>query len=165
MAPLKEVRPSWLFLKFFQLFCDPRSVEDIEGDLLERFEIRLNKKGQRKARWLFIKEVILLFRPGIIRNFSGIQKLNNYDMFKNYFKVAFRNLLRQKMYSSIKVGGFSLGIAVCLLIALFIRDEFSYDLHITDHEQLYLVVKEFHEDGTAEKYTWHAPPICKCHSN
>lgn len=159
MTPIDEVRPSRLFLRFFQLFCDPRLVEDIEGDLLERFEIRLRKKGQRKAKWLFIKDVMALFRPGIIRNFSGFQKLNNYDMFKNYFKVAVRNLLRQKMYSFIKVGGFSLGIAVCLLISLFIRDEFSYNLHITDHEQLYMVVKEFREEGGSEKYTWHPAPF------
>jgi len=148
-------------LRVFRLFCDPRIVEDIEGDLLERFEIRLHKKGQRKARWLFIKEVIQLFRPGIVRNFSGIQKLNNYDMLKNYFKTARRSLLRHKMYSSIKIGGFAIGIAVCILISLFIQDELSYDKHITDHENLYMVVKEYHEDGEINKYTWFAPPYAE----
>ncbi len=158
---MKEAKPSRLFLRFFQLFCDPRLVEDIEGDLLERFEIRVRKKGQRKARWLFIRDVLQLFKPGIIRNFSGIQKLNNYDMFKNYFKTARRNLLRHKVYSTIKIGGFAIGIAVCILISLFIKDELSYNQHIKDQEQIFMVVKEFHEDGDINKYTWFAPPFAQ----
>ena len=52
-------------------------------------------------------------------------------MYRNYFTIGWRNLSRQKLYSAIKIGGFALGIATCLLIALFIRDELSYDLGIT----------------------------------
>ena len=48
-------------------------------------------------------------------------------MFKNYFKIAVRHLKKQKMYSAIKIGGFALSIAACLLIALYIKDELSYD--------------------------------------
>ena len=48
-------------------------------------------------------------------------------MFKNYFKIAVRQLRHQKMYAAIKIGGFALSIAACLLIALYIKDELSYD--------------------------------------
>jgi len=44
-------------------------------------------------------------------------------MFKNYFRIAARHLRKQKMYSAIKIGGFAMSIAACLLIALYIRDE------------------------------------------
>jgi len=60
-------------------------------------------------------------------------------MFKNYFKIAWRNLTKQKMYSSIKIGGFALGIAACLLIALFISDELSYDRDFPDGDRIYRV--------------------------
>jgi putative ABC transport system permease protein len=48
-------------------------------------------------------------------------------MFTNYFKVALRNMLRTKVYSAINVFGLSLGVASCLLLALYIQDELSYD--------------------------------------
>ena len=60
-------------------------------------------------------------------------------MFNNYFKIAWRNLIKQKMYSSIKIGGFALGITACLLIALFIKDELSYDRNFTDGDRIYRV--------------------------
>jgi putative ABC transport system permease protein len=60
-------------------------------------------------------------------------------MFKNNLKIAWRNLSKQKMYSSVKIGGFALGIAACLLIALFISDELSYDRLFPDGDRIYRV--------------------------
>jgi putative ABC transport system permease protein len=60
-------------------------------------------------------------------------------MFKNNFKIAWRNLAKQKMYSSVKIGGLALGIAACLLIALFISDELSYDRDIPYGDRIYRV--------------------------
>ena len=48
-------------------------------------------------------------------------------MFKNYLKIAWRNLLRHKAFSIINVGGLSIGIAVCLVISLYVHYELSYD--------------------------------------
>ena len=48
-------------------------------------------------------------------------------MFKNYFKIAWRNLLKNKAFSIINIFGLAIGIAVCLVIMLFIYDELSYD--------------------------------------
>ena len=61
-------------------------------------------------------------------------------MFKNNFKIAWRNLVKQKMYSSVKIGGLALGIAACLLIALLINNELSYDRHFPDGNRIYRVV-------------------------
>ena len=48
-------------------------------------------------------------------------------MLRNYLTVAIRNLLRSKLYTFINVFGLGLGIACCLLIALFVRHEWSFD--------------------------------------
>ena len=64
-------------------------------------------------------------------------------MFKNYFKIAWRNLTRQKLYSSIKIGGFAVGIAACLLIALLISNELGYDRDFNDGDRLYRVLIEY----------------------
>ncbi len=52
-------------------------------------------------------------------------------------------MLRQKMYSAIKVGGFALGLATCIIIAVFIRHEMSYDKHYKDSARIYRVYNEF----------------------
>ena len=48
-------------------------------------------------------------------------------MFQNYLKIALRNLMRHKGYSLINVLGLSVGVACCVLIGLFIHDEFRVD--------------------------------------
>ncbi len=48
-------------------------------------------------------------------------------MFKNYLKIALRNMLKQKGYSFINVAGLAIGIACCLIIVLYVADELSYD--------------------------------------
>ncbi|GAB5527684.1 MAG: ABC transporter permease [Roseivirga sp.] len=161
MSPDHNTRPSALFLRLFRWFCDPDIVEELEGDLLERFEIRVRKKGQRKAKWLFIKDVTQLFRPGLIRFLKETQKRNSLGMYKNYFKTARRNLLKQKMYSSIKIGGFALGIAACLLIALYIKDELSYDQHYQQKDRLYRVAQSYDFNDMASNQTWQPAPLAQ----
>ena len=63
-------------------------------------------------------------------------------MLKNYFKVAFRNLVKQKVYTFINVLGLSVGIASCLLITMFVVDEFSYDKFHYNADNIYKIVLE-----------------------
>src|ERR1700722_13396080 len=79
-------------------------------------------------------------------------------MFKNYFTIAIRQLRKQKMYSSIKIGGFALSIAACLLIALYIRDELSYDKSYPDAGRIFRVTGEYDNNGKTETGAdWPAP--------
>ena len=64
-------------------------------------------------------------------------------MLKNYFKIAFRNLVRTKVYSFINIFGLSLGVACCLLLALYVHDEFSYDRHHQRLNDLYRINTQF----------------------
>jgi putative ABC transport system permease protein len=60
-------------------------------------------------------------------------------MFKNYFKIAFRNLIRFKAYSLINIFGLAIGIAACIFILLFVRDELSYDKFNKKGDRIYRV--------------------------
>lgn len=60
-------------------------------------------------------------------------------MIKNYIKIAFRNLRKQKLYSVINIFGLALGIACCIIIYLFVQDEFSYDRFHENGENIYRV--------------------------
>src|SRR5436190_270702 len=62
-------------------------------------------------------------------------------MIRNYFKTAFRNLWRNKTFSIIKILGLSIGLAVCMLIFLYTKDEVSYDQFQENKAQLYRVVQ------------------------
>lgn len=82
-------------------------------------------------------------------------------MIKNYFKIAWLNLFRQKMYASIKIGGFALGIAACIYIALFIKNELSYDKHFNNAERIFRVVM-FYDGGNGIQKDVHWPaPFAK----
>ncbi|MCG8307650.1 MAG: ABC transporter permease [Cytophagales bacterium] len=131
-------RPSKWILDFFRWYCHRDYQEDIEGDLMERFERNVEKKGIRAAKWRFIKDVLLLFRPGIIRSMEGNHQLTNYGMLKNYLKIGWRNLIKDKGYSSINVGGLAIGMAVAMLIGLWVHDELTFNRY---HENYDLVAK------------------------
>ncbi|WP_339836644.1 ABC transporter permease [uncultured Maribacter sp.] len=60
-------------------------------------------------------------------------------MFKNYFKIAFRNALRYKSNSIINITGLAIGLTCVILIALFVSDELSYDRFFKDANQVYRV--------------------------
>jgi putative ABC transport system permease protein len=60
-------------------------------------------------------------------------------MFRNYFKIALRNLLKHRFYSLINVAGLATGVAACLVISLFIFHELSYDAYHVNSDQIYRV--------------------------
>lgn len=133
--------------RFFHWYCHPDYQEDIEGDLLERFEIMVEEKGIQAAKWRFAKDVLLLFRPGIIRSLSGTRQLNNYGMFKNYFKISWRNLLRNKSYSIINIIGLSLSIACVMLIFTLVKYHLNFDAYHGKVDSIYRITTEFHMNG------------------
>ena len=68
-------------------------------------------------------------------------------MFRNYLTVALRNLIRQKLYSAITIGGLAVGLACVMFIVLFVRDELSYDKWLSGTENLYQLEVTFLAPG------------------
>ena len=99
--------------------------DDLEGDLQELYLDRLESSGPNKAKVHYYKDVLFSARNATLR-----RKLNFYNplvMYKNYLKIAMRNLLKYKGYSFINLFGLALGMASCLLILLFVNNELSFD--------------------------------------
>src|SRR5579859_2003514 len=80
-------------------------------------------------------------------------------MLNNYLKIALRNLLRNRVYSMINILGLALGVACCLLLALYIQDEMSYDKHHRRVDDLYRVVSKFQSDVGLDRTGTASPPI------
>jgi putative ABC transport system permease protein len=81
-----------------------------------------------------IRPVIL--RTGSLPNWAPKTPKRN-SMIRNYLKIAYRQLRKEKLYAAIKIGAFALGIAACLLIALYIRDELGHDTSYPDADRIF----------------------------
>jgi putative ABC transport system permease protein len=69
-------------------------------------------------------------------------------MFKNYFKTAFRNLNKNRLYSAINIIGLTVGLAACLLIGVYIVHELSYDKFNTKADRIVRATMEYGQAGT-----------------
>lgn len=137
---MSEGAPKY-WIKFFRWFCNPDYVEDIEGDLLERFEKRALEGG--KAKIHFIKDVLLLFRPGIIRKFSNNHKMPESGIVKNYITTSFRSAKKEKAFSIMNVLGLSIGFVACLYVGMYSLDELRYDTFHEKADRIYRINQTF----------------------
>ena len=117
--------PKWAD-RFLSWFCSEKVLETLQGDLYELYEKRLSSRGKFIANLYFIRDVLDVFRPFAIRRFKR-SHLNHYAMFQSYFRIGWRNLLKNKGYSLINVGGLAMGMTVVMFIGLWIYDELSFN--------------------------------------
>lgn len=152
MKPEKP-NPPKLLLRFFRWYCHPKVQDYVEGDLMEVYERRVKQTGKRKADIKFALDVLLLFRPGIIKPIEGYKNLNNYSMFKSYFKIGWRNLVKDKGYSFINIGGLAAGMTVAILIGLWIHDEVTFNTYHKNYKRVARVLR----NGTLNEETFTSP--------
>src|SRR5262245_13204940 len=74
-------------------------------------------------------------------------------MFRNYFKIAWRNLAKSKMHSFINVSGLSIGMTVAILIGLWIYDEVSFNKNFKNDDRIATVVKNVTNNGEVQTWT------------
>ncbi|GAB4032979.1 ABC transporter permease [Spirosoma jeollabukense] len=145
----KRKPPRWLDW-LLASFGHPNTLEEVQGDLLELYSYWVQSVGVRKARWRYAGSVLKLLRP-----LARSRKSNEYPfpfflsphMLRNYLKIAFRNLIRNKVFSGINLLGLSTGITVCLLIFLFISNEFSVDNFHKNGKSIYRVMRGIENEG------------------
>ncbi len=151
--PEKQInKPPKLALKIFNWFCKPAYHHDIEGDLIEHFEENLEEKGLKQARLLLFFDVILLFRPGIVRPLFNKPSLKHPTMYQHNFKISWRHLIKNKEYSILNISGLAIGMAVVILISMWLWDELSYNKYHENYDRIARVMQNQTFDG--EIVTW-----------
>lgn len=125
--------PKWID-QLLSYICEPDLIDSILGDLQELYKERFNAKGKTFANWTYCVDALGFLRPSMWRK---ITFTNPIDMIKNFLKLAFRNFWREKTVSSINILGFTVGISCCLLIALYIKNEASFDNFHDNKDQIY----------------------------
>jgi putative ABC transport system permease protein len=92
------------------------------GDLEERYQYLVYERGERRARAWYRRQVLHLVILAIINHI-----LWSYIMFKNNLIIAWRNIKKSKIYSMINIFGLAAGMAIFILLMLFVWNELSYD--------------------------------------
>src|SRR5689334_12920850 len=128
-------------IAFLRWFCREDYLEEIEGDLTEIFK-KQYEDSPRLAKRKFIWSVLRYFRPQFIKSFKKLYQPDSYAMYQSYFKIAWRNFLKSKGYSSLNIVVLAIGLTACLLITLYVRHELSYDEFNEKFDRIYRVNNE-----------------------
>ena len=151
--------PSWA-IQFLEWYCKPELLEEIQGDIYELFDKRIQTIGSKAARRHFIWDVLRSFRLSTIKGlkFDFTTLLIQMAMFQNYIKVAWRNLAKQKLYSFINITGLAVGMTCFILIFIFIKYELSFDKFHANQKQIYRVIQKWENSDFIGKELLAATP-------
>jgi len=141
-------KPPKIVEYFLGIFIRKEDRRDVLGDFEEIYNDIIERRGLLYAHVWYWFQVVKSFPAVIFNKFYW-----NVMMFKNYWKVAFRNMRRQKGYSFINISGLAIGMACAVLILLWVRDELSYDRFHKNADNIYRVIIEWKENSVRSPKT------------
>lgn len=145
-----ENNPNTLFDRWLERLCDPQLFEGIRGDLDELYTLDLETHGTHRTKWLHLLRLIGFFRL-IFLNKSKSQFWQKLSLLKSYLTTSWRVGWRNKTTASINLMGLTLGATACIFLAQYIFHEWSYERHLSNHDQTYrLVIDMEFGDGLVE---------------
>ena len=147
------IQPPRLADRLLRSFCSSDRLEEVQGDLHEEFAHQVEQLGERRARWRYWWDVLGFLKPFAMKRKSSNKYQRTYPktyflnptMLRNYFKIAWRNLQRNKVAGLINILGLTLGLTCCLLIAAYVLDDLSYDRFHQNADRI--VLFQQHEDS------------------
>ena len=142
----------WLFSRI----ADEATVCSVREDLDDRLKQDSLSKGTLPARLNYVFHLGLTFFSLFLESICW-----SIIMFKNYLKIAVRNIFRHKAYSLINICGLALGMACCILILLFIQDELNYDRYPDQSQQIYRLALEADVGGGTRRIAPVGPPYAE----
>lgn len=146
--------PEWPF-KVLRTFCKDGLIERIEGDMLETFDYRLAKFGEKKAKWMLYRDLISMFKPFALKGFNHSN--NSIMMLSNYFKLTIRGIKTNKTTSFISIFGLSVAISCCIVLYLFSMNIITANDFIEDQDQIFMVTSEA-RDVNNDQFIWAQTP-------
>ncbi len=155
---MKRNPPRWA-TKFLEWYCDPALLEEIQGDLWELYQ----KRCERNPKWAnrkFIWDVIRFFRWSNIKRSKKNYSTNSFVMFSSYFKLGFRNAMRNKLTSFVNLAGLSLALGVAIAAFAFIDYMKNMDTFHVNRDRVYQVTSLMKSDShDLNSDNWSDSPI------
>ncbi|MBN3584660.1 ABC transporter permease [Algoriphagus aestuarii] len=160
MDKKRHFYPPKLADRFLEFYCVSDRLEQIQGDAYEMFYMDLEEKGITYARFRFIFHVFSFFKWSNI-GFSKFLhfKTNNTVMIRSYFKIGWRNILKQKGTTFISVFGLSCAVGCCIVAYLFIANIWFKGLNQPNKDEIYQLVYTTEEDEGLVTYGTVAEPV------
>ncbi len=152
MVETNHIAPPQWPLKLLRFFVKKRYLEEIEGDMEELFYDNVEHLSYRKAKRIYTLEMLKLLRPILIRNLEVLERINQYAMFKNYFKVSIRGLMKSPLNSFINVFGLSAAIGICVFAYAFATWTISTDQFHEYKNEVYLITFFADRDGVPQQF-------------
>jgi ABC-type antimicrobial peptide transport system permease subunit/AraC-like DNA-binding protein len=115
-----------------------RVFREMTGKSPAEYKSRLEKERPTYTLRPYSHAAAVILRHEATPGWSD-EKLNRNYMFRNYLKIAWRNLAGNKVYSGLNITGLAAGMAVALLIGLWVTNQYSYDRFLPGYKQLYQV--------------------------
>jgi putative ABC transport system permease protein len=138
--------PRWMS-SFLRIVCPADLIEEIEGDLVQKFNLDVVTRGRKRATFKLIKNVLIFCRPGIIlRNRVSI-KWPYLSMIPGYLTIGRRQLLKSKTLSAINIAGLGIGMTAFFLIVSYVNFEISFDDFHSNKDRVYRVALERYKNG------------------
>ncbi len=156
---LKLSPPKWAN-HFLEWYCNPKLLEEIQGDAYELYNRTLKAHNKHVANLQFIWNVLRFFRWSNIKR-SRTPSPSSFMMYKNYFTVFKRGFVKQKGYSFLNLFGLAIGVACFLLISLYIRDEYSFDRMHSKSDRIFRIHEIFQSDGVGERSASQPFPVAE----
>ncbi|MFM7431345.1 MAG: permease prefix domain 2-containing transporter [Flammeovirgaceae bacterium] len=134
-----NVQPPRWALKFLKLICPDHLFEEIEGDLIQKFNHDVNKLGEKRAKRRLFWNVIRFFRPGILLRNKFLLQLNIAMMLSSYLKTTVRHATKNKINYAFKLTGLTLAFFSFIAIGIYLYFQYSFDKFHVNHENIYRV--------------------------
>jgi putative ABC transport system permease protein len=134
------------------LVTDDIMRSSVIEDLDYRFTHDLKHRGRFRAEFSRILQFIIIIVPLLMEAASG-----GISMFKNYIKIAFRNIKRHLGYSIINIFGLAVGMTVCLLMLMYVVNETSFDNYHEKGDRIYRLTCDWGTEGSKMKFAGTMP--------
>jgi putative ABC transport system permease protein len=140
-------------------------AEGVQEELLDHICSATEAEMEKGLRFIDAYHFVLRsfgHTSGLRQTQKQILKAENIkpmDMLRNYLTIALRNLRKHSFYSFINVSGLSIGIAICLVILLFVHNELNYDRHHVNAERIYRIKNEIKFGGNHFLMTYTPAPL------
>lgn len=139
MRSKKNIAPRFA-QNILQCFLRDDLAEEVLGDLEEKFQVAATSRSLFRAKLNYWFQVLNYLRPFAIRKPTAM-RTNQFAMLRSYFKISWRNLLKNRGYTMINIGGLASGMAITMLIGLWIYDELSFDTYHENYDRIVQVIQ------------------------
>ncbi|MGC3945099.1 MAG: ABC transporter permease [Chryseolinea sp.] len=146
--PLPPRLATWLL----HLYIKEELRSEVTADLLEQYDEKLSTTTRIRANLNYWYQVLHYFRPFSIKAFRA-PSTQSTMMYKSYTKTSLRGMMKNKLHTFINITGLSVGIAVAMIIGLWLWDELSFNKDFMRYDRIGQIKQTVINNGETQMWT------------